>query len=439
MANPKVPEKVMDYDLVVAGGGTAGSICAIAAAREGLKVAVLERGSCLGGVATCAGLAEMNAAGFGGTPLYGGIEGEIFDAMIRRGAAAYNYAVPMSSNREVKVDRLRYNPEVLRIVLEEMAVSAGAALFYETTLTGTEEFEKGLNLTAMGLDETLRFRAKYATDATGNCRLVRMLGCGTVKPEADSLAVSTLGFRISGVDIPALQQAVDDGGLAPLIEDGYARGILKGKLLAFSPIPGTNDVSANVTRARLDHEDTRSLTDGVVSARTQIEGILAFAKDNVPGFSRAWLSSIASVMGVRDGRRLEGLYRLTLADLEAMRPFGDTVAIGCYPVDIHDPAADTVVWRMLPGVYSIPWRSLVPRQSRRAIVAGKTLSADEKAFAAVRVIPIAMNVGEAAGYAAAYAHSMGVPFTDVDGEALHGFLRSKGLRFTDASHTDSKE
>ena len=113
------------FDLIVVGGGTAGAFSAIAAAREGLKVAVVERGTCLGGLAASSGLTEMNAAGFQGAPLYRGIEREVFDRPIWGGHAAYHFAVPMSSNKEVKIDRLRYDPERLKLLLEQLAVEAG--------------------------------------------------------------------------------------------------------------------------------------------------------------------------------------------------------------------------------------------------------------------------------------------------------------------------
>lgn len=418
-----------EYDLVVAGGGTAGSVCAISAAREGLRVAVIERNTFLGGIAGGAGLAEMNAAGFDGKPLYGGIEKELFDELIRRGAAEYHFGVPMSSNPDVKIDRLRYNPEILKIVLEEKATAEGVDIFYETSLSCAEELEESCLLRAGGMDEPHLFHSKYMVDATGNCRLVGKLGYETAKPAPDSLAVSTLGFRLSGVDTPLLQNAIARGALGLVISQGYERGILKGRILAFSPIPGTDDVSVNVTRAKLDHEDTASLTGGIISSRKQIDDVLVFIKENVPGLSRAYISSIASIMGVRDSRRLVGRYCLTIEDLESMRVFDDAVAIGCYPMDVHDPATNSVVWKMLPGVYSIPLGSLLPKGSRRTLVVGKCISADEKAFAAVRVMPIMMNVGESAGYAAALAYRKGMSVSDIDGTELHKMLQKRDIRF----------
>ena len=169
-------QNTLEFDLIVAGGGTAGTLSAIAAAREGLKVAVLERGTCLGGMATSSGLTEMNAAGFQGAPLYRGIEREIFDRMIWSGHAAYHFAVPMSSNKNVKIDRLRYDPEQLKLLLEQLAVQAGVALFYETEVTAAREEDGSCRVTARSRFQTLELHSRYLIDATGNAGLVQALG-----------------------------------------------------------------------------------------------------------------------------------------------------------------------------------------------------------------------------------------------------------------------
>lgn len=87
----------------------------------------------------------MNAAGFQGAPLYRGIEREVFDRLIWGGHAAYHFAVPMSSNKEVKIDRLRYDPERLKLLLEQLAVEAGITLLYETELTAARRGRGGVS------------------------------------------------------------------------------------------------------------------------------------------------------------------------------------------------------------------------------------------------------------------------------------------------------
>ena len=235
------------FDLIVVGGGTAGAFSAIAAAREGLKVAVVERGTCLGGLAASSGLTEMNAAGFQGAPLYRGIEREVFDRLIWGGHAAYHFAVPMSSNKEVKIDRLRYDPERLKLLLEQLAVEAGITLLYETELTAAREGEEECQITARGSYQEIALSGKYLIDATGNASLVQALGGETEAADERERMIATLMFRISNVDLDQLDAFIHSPRLGETIRQGRESGVLKGGILAFTPIPGTRDVSLNVT------------------------------------------------------------------------------------------------------------------------------------------------------------------------------------------------
>lgn len=415
----------IQYDLIVVGGGTAGTLSAIAAAREGLKVAVAERGTCLGGMAASSGLTEMNAAGFCGAPLYRGIEREIFNRMISSGDAAYHFGVPMSSDRNVKVDRLRYNPEVLKLLLEEMAVEAGAELFYDMELASAKEHEEHTVVRIRNPYQTLELSGRYLIDGTGNATLVRALGGETEETKENARMVATLMFRISGADLKRMGQFLNSGQLAQVIREGREKGILKGAILALTPIPGTSDVSVNVTRVKFNHEDAAEAGRAVTEARSQIMPVLQYIRSTVWGLENAYLSGIAPVIGVRDARRIRGRYTLTIHDLEQMTEFEDRVAWGCYPMDVHDPVTNTVVWKVLPGVYHIPYRSLVPEGLHRTIVAGKCLCADNKAFGAVRVMPIMMNVGESAGYAAALAARENKKLDELTPDELRPYLDQK--------------
>lgn len=414
--------KTNKYNLIVTGGGTSGILCALAAARSGLKTAIIEKNTYLGGMACGSGLTEMNAAGFHSKPLYQGIEQEIFDALIASGHAEYHFAVPMSSNKEVKVDRLRYDPEMLKIIFEQKAVDAGIDLYYETELEGARERENECEVTVRTIYEKFTLHSDYLADATGNANLIRVLGGDTIKTPEEQQLTATLMFRLSNVDLDKLKQYQESGKIPELIREGFDKGILKGKILAFTPIPGSKDVSLNVTRAQGDYEDAGAYSQSIVDARKQILSVLAFIKERVPGMKQAYLSSIAPVMGVRDGRRAECRYMLKMEDLENMTDFIDSVACGCYPMDIHDPVTKSVIWKVLPGVYHIPYRSLLPKELHRTLVMGKSLCAEKKAMAAIRVMPIMMNVGESAGYLFALAAQKDSTLDALEAEEIRACL-----------------
>ena len=276
------------------------------------------------------------------------------------------------------------------------------------------------------LFEVCRIRdGKYLIDATGNASLVQALGGETEAADERERMIATLMFRISNVDLDQLDAFIHSPRLGETIRQGRESGVLKGGILAFTPIPGTRDVSLNVTRAKFDHEDLADATRGMVELRSQIEPIFRFVQREVPGLEGAYLSGIAPLAGVRDARRIRGAYRLTIEDLERMTCFEDRVACGCYPMDLHDPVTNTVVWKMLPGVYHIPYRSLLPLGMKRTLAAGKCLSADPKAFGAVRVMPIMMNVGESAGYAAALALRENKTLDQISSASLRSCLDQK--------------
>ena len=415
------------YDVVIAGGGTAGTIAAIAAARDGQDTAVIEPNFFLGGISTGSGMAEMNSAGFQGKELYGGIEKEIFDELIKTGNGEYHFSVPMSSNPNIKIDRLRYNPEFLKIILEEKAKAAGVSIYYGASVISALEEHKLCAIKFRQGEGFQTLNAGCLIDATGECKVIRMLGYETrMKPKQEQL-ISTLLFFLSRVDIAALTEAISDGRLKSIMEQGYKKGILKGHILAFSPVPNTDKVSVNITRLKIDCEDPQSIAEGYSEGRKQILDAIPFIKETVPGMKEAYLSETAPIMGVRDSRKLVGEYELTLEDLEQMKAFRDTIAVGSYPMDLHDPATNNVIWKTMPGLYEIPYRSIVPKGAGRILAAGRGISASEEAFAAIRVMPIVMNVGEAAGYAASLIVKKGCLATELDGKELKQYLKQKGL------------
>lgn len=415
------------YDLIVAGGGTSGIMSALGAASDGLRVLIVESGSFLGGMSTCSGLTEMNAAGFNGTYIYGGIEKDIFDDMISSGYASLDVAVPMSSNKNVKVDRLRYNPEMLKLLFEDKAVKSGVEILYNTSITNVTENEDYLLVKAENIYSTINLECKFLIDSTGNANIVTKAHYETIKTETSKQLISTQMFRLSNIENKILNDFILSDKISEVVKKGFNKGKLKSEILAFAPVPNTNDVSVNVTRSNYDYEDAYSATNGMIESRKQIIEVLEFIKENVPGTKNCYVSNISPMMGIRDGRRIVGEYTLTIDDLENRIDFEDTIAIGCYPMDIHDPITNSVIWKVLPGIYHIPYRSVIPKNSRRILVAGKCISADKKAFGAIRVMPIMMNIGESSGYAVSYALKNNLTIDKVNGSILRSYLREKNI------------
>ena len=145
-----------------------------------MKVAVCEKNTFLGGLATGSGLAEMNVASFKGEKIYGGIEEEILNKLVDMNAGAFNYNISISSNPNVKVDRFRYNPEIFKIVLEQMAVDAGISIYYDCFFEKAVE-DDNFTITFNKGAEKYSLQSKFLVDATSNCEVVDSLQYETIK------------------------------------------------------------------------------------------------------------------------------------------------------------------------------------------------------------------------------------------------------------------
>src|SRR5262249_39090473 len=154
---------------------------------------------------------------------------------------------------------------------------------------------------------------------------------------------------------------------------------------------------------------------------------LAFFRRYVPGCERAFLAATASCVGVRESRRIAGIYELTDDDVREGRQFADGVAAGGFPIDSHDPRGPGMDGTEPVGrSYAIPYRALVPRRVDGLIVAGRCISASRRALASARISGTCMATGQAAGIAAALSADSGVPLRELNVAILHARLREQG-------------
>ena len=391
------------YDVVVIGGGPAGCMAAAEAASRGARTLLIEREAYPGGTATACMVSEFNGASLHGAFVCGGRTGTFLGELIGSGRGELYPDLPFTSDASVRADRIRVDPEHMKAAFAEELRRSGAIALYEAACAEAEETEAGILVTAVSANGQKRIFARRAIDATGRAAVAVMLGCPVVRTEATARQAATLLFRIGNVDTEALRRAAADGTLRRKAEEGFEAGVLPARILALSPIPGTDDATVNATRADADPDDPGAMQEAMAGARRQIERIVPFLRREVPGCGDARLLSIAPRLGVRDAPRIRGRFVLTGEMLLSGMEFPDTAAYGVYPMDHHDPASGRVVFRKIPGPYGIPERVLFPEGSRRLLVSGRSVSADEDAFSAIRVMPVCMQLGEAAGRIAAEA------------------------------------
>jgi len=262
-------------------------------------------------------------------------------------------------------------------------------------------------------------RAQVTVDCSADGDVAARAGAEFVMGrEEDGLTQPmTLFFRVSHVDDAVVEAYVaehpdDYRPFASIVAEARGAGEFpiprKGVGLYKTLEPGVWRI--NTTRLqKLDGTNARDLTEAEIQGREQVKALMAFFRKRLPGFEACQLYDTAATIGVRETRRIVGEYTLTIDDLVSARHFDDVIALCGYPVDIHSPNSDGggVGGFDTANAYEIPYRSLVPRDIDNLLVAGRCVSATHEALAAIRVMPPAFAMGQAAGTAAAMAIEWG--------------------------------
>ncbi len=388
------------YNLIVVGGGLSGVAAAVSAKREGLSVLIIEREGSLGGALS------HNAVYPFMDYTYVDEKGErkmlcagIFEEMLKRHKAL--------GGAETK----KWQPEIFKIMLDEMVTEAGVdVLFHTAFIDVVKEDRKIKSLKVVAKNEAMEIVGDFFVDATGDGDLIYMSGCDCqLGRESDNLCQPmTTCFKLSGVDSEKYHQ--DRERLEKLYKEKQKSGEIKNpreNLLTFEGL-GEGIVHFNTTRV-IKHNpvDAFDLSRAEMTARSQVLEMYNFLKENSEAFKDSIIVSMASKIGVRESRKLKGEYILTAEDIKSLKMFDDSIALGNYPIDIHSPdGSGTYLHYFKPEeYYSVPYRSLLPKEFDNLLVAGRCLSAAHEAHSAVRIMPICTCMGEAAGTAIAVAVS----------------------------------
>lgn len=393
------------YDVIVIGGGMAGCAAALAAARTEARVLLVEQNAFLGGAATAGMVGQF--VGWrtrAGREVIRGIAADIVEQLRAEGGCGDIHDFVMSTGHVM--NRIEYDAEILKIVLEQMLIAAGVDILFKAVMVGssvTDGRVTGVDIWASGL--VLRALAPVFVDASGDMSLLVQAGAGFLGLEpGQALQPGTMMFAMAPVDFAALD-AVTGEARERIVRKGLAEGALPRAALHHSRVPGTQVAWFNISRVSVDPDDPFSVSRGEVEGRRQALTISRFLTANLPGCSAARLSALAPQLGIRDTRRARGEHVLTRDELVEGVRFADAIAAGAYPIDVHIPDSAELAFIEFneDHHYCIPYRSLVPLGLRNVLTAGRGISASHEAFAALRVMPTAMAMGHAAGLGAALA------------------------------------
>jgi hypothetical protein len=454
------------HDVIVAGGGTAGVIAAIAAARTGARTLLVEQNGFLGGTAVT-GLPIIGIHNNREEQIVGGIAWELISRLIDIGEA--------TEKRDIGTDpswgrggpnftarKIAARPEALKFMALEMLLEAGVEVMLYTYVSDVVMAGDAIGgLVVENKSGRVVLPAQRVVDCTGDGDIAARAGAPFQKgrPKDGVMQPMTPLFMMSDVD---LDQAEEDGVALPLhleilgselwrsrfrkcmvkldrwqaelhelfpgfagIERGFGiRNWGDGVFYAGNPLHITT----------LDASEGDQLSQAQIKATQLVWRLVQFLRAQVPGFENSYLIHTYNI-GIRETRRIMGDYSLTYEDvLEAKRHNDDVVLCG-YWVDIHDydgeglhtPDQGTQVKG--GGAYGIPYRCLVPQKVEGVLIAGRCLSASHEAQASARVIAPSMGMGHAVGTAAALSIQEGVLPRELDTDLLIETLSRQGAIF----------
>jgi hypothetical protein len=423
-------------DLCVCGGGPAGITAALAAARRGLNVFLIEQSGAPGGMGTSGLVPGFCQFSDGENLLVAGLGKEIALKVNELGGAG-----PESDFSEFRVwDGFAYNPEILKRAYDLLLIEAGVTIRYGTTLVDVvREGSRVTHVVLHGKGGVYAVEANMFVDGTGDAQLCWQADSPTeMGGENGETQGMTLPIILAGIDY--LRRA-DLGGknIPELLEKAFADGHFRNPDLHH---PGVWQTGERIGGGNVGHiyggnaVDDEDLSNAYIEGRALAQEFASFYKKYVSGFEGSELAATASLMGVRETRRVVGEYELTVDDFVAQASFDDEIGRYCYPIDIHPSSNNTEdykkfekefrsTYRLKKGEsYGIPYRSLIPKDLENVLVAGRCISMDRYVQGSLRVMPGCYLTGQAAGTAVAMAHKQDAMPRDVNASELRDELRA---------------
>lgn len=424
-----------ETDVLVVGGGPAGVGAALAAARQGMQVIVIEQANCLGGIATSGLHGHVCIYAGGGHRIVGGIAHEFAEKTVARGFGVYNESF------------FDFEVEGFKLVLEEMFKEAGITVFYYTQFSDVVVEEGKISAVIIqSKNGRQAIRTNMVVDATGDADVAFRAGVPFEKGRESDGAMQpmTLMFQIGGVDYDRVKhfreveypEKYNDENtfkLHGVWKDAQKNGDMEpfqDGIMGWWHTPTRPDqLGINFTHI-FGQDATRmeDLTHATIEGRRQAFHTVDVYRKYIPGMGKCWMSHSAAIVGTRESRRIIGEYVITEQDLMDQKEFADSIGYGSFFIDVHNctgPGMDGDTWYPPPGFkYQIPYRALVPQRIDNLLVAGRCISCTHIALGSLRVMSQCVLEGEAAGVAAYIAIKANTTPRMVDVQELQFVLKS---------------
>lgn len=418
--------KTYEYDVVVCGGGFAGVCAAVCAAKNGASVILIESGGELGGDITKAIVPQiLDAKDKGGTV------SEIFDFLNSLERTSVRKGERYDKDGR-KLPGTMVDLEYVKYYLDKICLDAGVDVMYHSIVSSAEcEHGKISKIYTASECGMYTVKGEIFIDATGNGTLAAMCGCefdfgapssGLPQPCSSSLLVTGLDESLVGTDTnddkTMLKEKFEKAGIKVSAEWITLVKLPQNccRLLCFN-----NQYNVPV-------DDPLALSEATRRARIECIEVAQKMK-RLDGFENMEVLSVSSHIGVREGRRIKGLYTLTFDDITEGHRFEDGICTANFAIDVHKIAeGDSTDHKRGKKVqsYNIPYRSLVPIGCNNLLLAGRCISGDFYAHASYRVVGNVIPMGEAAGFAAALCVKEKLFPAQIEGKRVREFMEKRG-------------
>jgi hypothetical protein len=428
------------YDIIIAGGGPSGCAAAISAAREGAKVLLIEAAGALGGMGTIGRIPAWCPFSDKEKVIYQGIGYEIF----QRAKAGMKHVKPKD------VDWTAIDAEALKRVYDEMVKEAGVVVLFNTQLIAAVSKDQRIDYIVVSNKGGLAaYQGKMYIDCTGDADIVAMAGL-PYEIGADNtheLQPNTHCFALTNVDeyqfanSPAVHMNNPESAVYKIAKSDKYPLVVDAHCCISQIGPRTFGFNAGHL-FHVDPLDPYSVSEALMAGRQLAHQFHEGMKEFLPEtYASSFLVATASVLGIRESRRIVGEYTITLEDYVERKSFPDEIGRNCYFLDVHNSMKDVEKilsgksngeeeWRpYAPGEsHGIPYRSLIPKDIKNLLVAGRSISCEHIVQGSVRVMPVCLVTGQAAGMASWLALDLG-DVRDIDVSLLRSRLRENGAYF----------